>query len=284
MKNNRRLIGLSGAVLLLLGCASSHGEFNSKYLMDAVPEAPSARINFNPSQNQIIQKYLRSPRLRNDAALFWLYPDRIYLNLEGGEILSVDTADSTVSVLNAEDKAKVYRLLSQRVRIDNTAQEKGVVSQLIGSLFSFAGQQYRGEIAENGGQRLKVEIQTDETRAEVNAEATANCASAKLMGQLADGDGHSLPIQLDFSCEWLPRSLADEKVPQLLRKIQISPSGEYVFYESILYRVDAHGAEEKIITDYPNVINSTLSPDWTGIAVLRGKGKEYWIELFPLHI
>jgi hypothetical protein len=285
MKRNIYFVFLALITLsfILAGCATTTIRFNSKYLPDANAEKPLERFDFNTSQNQMIKRYLNAPKTLNDAALFWFGGQKIVLNLEGVEMLSIDAANQRITELADEEKKHIAKELSQKVNITNEVTQKGAISQILKSVFSYGGQRYTGEISFGEPPPLKVALETQQTLSEDNPKA-AVCITAKIIGEFTDTEGNTVPIDWDCPCEWMPRAIADIKIPQQLRKIQMAPSADHIVFENILYAIKAAGKKEKLFESTSSIVSSAINPDWTRIAFLRGKDGNYWIDLFEISV
>jgi hypothetical protein len=282
MKRLSNFILLVVILLTFGGCASTPAKFNTTYLPNAIPNNPVERIVLAPDDNDLIAKYRRKPIFSNDIGLFWLAADSLYLNLEGSGIYVVSLSTKNIKKMTPDEEKDVKQLISQKIVIDS-AQKEGLLDlavKVVSYLFSYFGQEYTGKIIDNN-QEIQFYIQTAEKRGDT---FEANCVSAKLRGKLTSAKGQVVNTEWDYSCDWLPQTIANKKVPQLLRKLQISPSGKYYLYENILYRLGKNGASEDLIANYPYVISLSVNPNWTKIAVLRGKGGKYWIEFFDIRI
>lgn len=268
-------------LLILFGCSTTQPRYNTKYLPDAAAGNPAERIPFYVTQNRTIDNYLTSLKIAHDIALFWIDADRIFLNLDGAKAFSITIADQTIDEINIEDEPELSKRLSHKVNITNTITQKGLLRQIAGSLFSLSGQHYTGEISVTDQHILKVDVKTSETRADTGFEAET-CTSAQLSGVLTISALKAIAVQWPYPCDWLPKTVADVKVPQILRKIQMAPSGDYLFAENTLYSVDPNGSGETLIAYDPYMISTAVNPDWTQIAILKGKKGKYWIELLNL--
>lgn len=269
--------------LVLLGCGPAKVKFNRNYLPNAIAEQPAHQIHFSESQNLIIERYLRSLEYGNDLALFWFHRNKAYLNLEGDVLFSIDMNSRQINAMGTEDTAGIRLRLSQKTKIINTVTKKGIASQIAGSIFPLIGQHYTGEVSVDDQRTLKVDIKTSETRNDTHMSAQT-CASAKLIGDLTTDQEKIFSVQWDYPCAWLPRSVADLKISQILRKVRLSPSGNYLFYKNRLYKAGPNSTNEPLVQNYPHMICSTISPDWTAIAILRGDKGKHWIELFDMRL
>ena len=231
----------------------------------------------------MIDKYLRSAKDEDDAALFWFETDRAHLNLEGDALISINTSDETTQIIDDENKKKFKTFLSQKVNIANTITEKGILSQLVGAYFTLAGQHYAGQLVFDSQRIVNVDIKTSEKRHDSGMEAET-CSSAKLIGALSMTQTQTVPVQWEYPCKWLPQSIADVKVPQILQQVLLSPSGKYFFHKITLYNVEQNGDSEEVLGNYPDMISATINPDWTLLAVFAGKDKKYRVDIFELQI
>jgi hypothetical protein len=267
-------------LLVVVGCASAPAKFNETYLPNAIPDKPNELVTFEPDINKAIAQYARKPDFSNVIELFWFEANNLYLNLEGSAVYLINPSTKNVEKLNAAEREPIKAMISKKINITNTAKEAGLARKVASYLFSSLGQQYSGEIIDNNN-KWQVNVETNMKRSD-NADQV--CASAKLIGKLTDDKGKKLAMQWDFNCEWLPQTVADYKVPQILRRLQISPSGKYYLYGGILYRTDRSGAGVDLIANYSNVISISANPDWTKIAILRGTSNKYWIEIFNFRV
>jgi hypothetical protein len=268
-------------LLVIVGCASTPVKFNEIYLPNAIPNKPNERVTFQSDVNKAIAQYLRKPDFSNNIELCWLAADNLYLNLEGSGVYVINPGTKDIRKLISNEEKDILQKISQKVNIANTAKKAGLIKKVSSYLFSYLGQEYEGEIIDNNN-KLQVYIQTNEKRSDDVYRVP--CESAKLMGKLTNNKGNELDIQWDYNCEWLPQAIADYKVPQLLKKLNISPSGKYYLCGSILYSADKNGIKVDLMPQYPNVISISVNPEWSKIAVLRGKGGKYWIEFFDIRI
>lgn len=269
--------------VILLGCGTTKGQFNNHYLPDAGTDKAVRQIRFTDAQNSTIKAYVNSPDETHDTALFWLSPEHIYLNLDGDKIFAITPDSQQIKILTPEEKVEISQTITQKAQLTNTVTEKGVISQLVGSLFAKSGQRYSGKIMVDEQRQIEVRLKTIQNREGTDIESST-CSSGELTGDLSLDNEKIFSIQWDFPCDWLPRSVSDIKVPQLMRRVQLSPSGQYLFYQNLLYNTAGEIQEKKLFWDYAYTISTAVSPDWTTLAILRGKSGQYWIELFDLHL
>ncbi len=272
--------------LILWGCTGSKGKFNTDYLPDAVADEPGQRIDFDNAQNQTIDSYLtfsRSYKEKYDAGLYWMNQDRVFLNLEDETIFSIDIKDREISESDSETRAEINQVLSKKVNVINTATLKGALTNIVSSLFSSVGQHYTGDISVGEPNSLEVDIRTKEIRNDTSMDAIT-CLSSQLVGKFTINGEKNIAVQWDYPCPWLPRSIADIKIPQILRKVQVSPAGRHLFYNTMLYDARGDGTEQRLVWDYTGIICTAINPEWTTLAILRGKKGQYWIEFYDLRL
>ncbi len=267
------------AFLAVAGCAPTAAKFNKVY-MPSASERTSERIALEPEDNKIIADYLNAPKYANDVWLFWLKTNVIYMNVEGRGILAISPESKKVRWLQDAEEKGASKAIEDKVAIANDVDKEALYKRLASHVISSLGHSYSGKLIDNN-QELKVSISTDEKR-ERSGDAFV-CAEAKLKAKFVNEKGRARELQWEYNCDWLIRATADVKIPQILRRFQISPSGDYYAYGENLYRAGRRGDGEKLIDDYP-IISASIDPSWKKIAVLRNKGNQYWIEIFGIKV
>lgn len=277
----KQIVILLITLLAIAGCAKEPYKFNRDYLPTAVPGKPSIQIFFEDEKNQIIGKYLNEARYSNDLWLFWLAEDTLCLKLEGTGIIAIHPSTQKVNWLQDNKRNEIEKTISEKVTISNDAAEEALYMQVLSRFISSFGQQYSGKIIDND-HILKVNAKTVEKHRD-NGLSKQVCTEAKLKVKLTDVKERSSELELEYNCDWLPQPVSDIKVPQFLRRFQISPSGNYYAYGSRLYRLGRKDSHVELMSDYPH-ISASINPEWTKIALLRNKGKQYCIEVFNIEI
>ncbi len=264
---------------MVAGCASSAG-FNKTYLPKAVADNPGAKIALSPEDGMLLSRYLSESKFGNHVGLYWMDENVIYLNLADSAVFGIDTAAGAAREL-VETKARAAReKIARKVNIAPDDDGRGVIRQYAAKVLSYMGHKFTGSVTDNG-HKIGVEVKTSETRDDVN---NARCASAKISGKLTGSRGKITDVEWNYSCDWVAQSVAFAKVPQLLSALQVSPSGQYYLYGTRLYNVDKNTSAGDIISNYAGMLAVSANPAWTKIAVLRGSGKTYWIEIFDFQI
>lgn len=269
------------ATLIIAGCATATVKFNRSYMPNAIPDKPEMTMAFDDENNKQIKKYADKVDYLNDIWLFWLKADDLYLNLEGSGIIVIHPSTKKTEWLKINDEKETAKIISEKAKITNDISKEPIYKRLAASVMSSFGQQYSGEFIDNS-QKLQVVIKTEEKRRE--GDITHTCTQAKLKGTFVNNQGKSRELEWNYNCNWLPKSVANAKVPQLLRKFQISPTGIYYAYGSTLFpAIGKQTVGEELMVGYP-IISASINPEWTKIAVLRNKDDQYWIEFFEIKL
>lgn len=272
-------VGLLLVVLILAGCAALQPKFDNNYLSDASPDNPKVKISFKMDVNDNIIKYNSKSRYANNIELYWLDAQNIYLYLENSAVYSINTTTNAVSMLEDGEKDEIVARIMKRVFITNTAEKSGFLKKATSYLLSTFGQQYTGELVDKEN---IFQIYAALVMQRGNDSSEKSCESATLSAKLTNDKGKEMNIVWPYPCDWTPQPIANNKVPQILRRLYTSPSGQYVLDKSKLYRYGAQKAKTDLILNYPNVVSITVKPDWKSIAILRESHNKYWIELFDL--
>lgn len=262
-------------LFVVAGCASISG-FNKTYMPKAVPEKPADKIVLAAEDSKVISKYISQKKLVNHVGLYWLSADTMYLNLADGAIFGINPQTKAVQELLESKAGDARRKIASRMNVEPDHEGRGIIRQFAASIFSYMGQKFAGDLTDNN-HKIGVEIGTYENR---NPSNNSKCETAKLKGQLINEKGKRTDVEWDYQCEWLIQSTTLKKVPQLLSTLQVSPSGKYYLYGSLLYSVDQNARVCDVLNNYSRTVAVSVNPDWTKIAVLRGKFGTYWIEIF----
>lgn len=271
-------LGIS-VLILFAGCALT-SSFNKTYMPAAVPDKPADKISLSADDSRVVSKYISQKTLSNYIGLFWLTTDTIYVNLEDSAIFSVNVKTKSAQELQGNEAGEARKSIAQKTDIKPDDEGRGVVRQFAASVFSYMGHKFSGDLTDNG-QKIGVEIKTFENRDPSNA---SRCESMKLKGQLTNSKGKKTDVELDYDCAWGTQVYAFKKVPQLLSRFQVSPSGKHYLYGSRLYSVEKNVLVGDLLNNYSGTVAVSANPDWSKIAVLRGQGKSYWVEVFDLQI
>lgn len=275
-----RLFVLGVMVLFVVaGCASITG-FNKTYMPKAVPDKPVDKIALPAEESRIVANYISQKKFVNHVGLYWLAGDTLYLNLADGAIIGINPQTKSVQELLDKDANAARQKLASKMNVEPDHEGRGIIRQFAASIFSYMGQKFTGDVTDNN-QKIGVEVGTYENR---NPSNNSRCETAKIRGQLINAKGKRTDVEWDYQCEWLIQSTTLKKVPQLLSTLQVSPSGKYYLYGSLLYSVDKNIRVGDLLNNYSNTLAVSVNPDWTKIAVLRGKSKAYWIEIFDFQI
>lgn len=273
---------LSITMLIVGGCASPAGKLNTAYVLKG-PETADKKIAFDGKDNQVIAAYLNRARYANDLWLFWLTADNLYLNLEDSGIILIQPALKKMRWLEGDERKEAVKMISKKVSIMNDVSSESIYKKIASSVLSSLGQRYTGEVIDNGKQ-LKVVARVSEIRESREGQGiTAGCSKSKLEATLVNTKGEAKEIEWEYNCDWMPQSVADTKVPQMLRKLQIAPSGKYYSDGKQLYRADRRNAGAEDILGNDN-LSASMNPQWTKIAVLKNVGQQYWIEFYDISI
>lgn len=272
---------LAFIILTAGGCAPSATKFNVKYLPGAVADKPQDRVTLSAGINNEIERYNSRVNIANHIELCWLSSESIYLNLDGLAIYNINPVSGDVNKLSGDERINAARTISEKINIINEAKTSGVAKKVSSYLFSSFGQHYSGEIIDNKN-KLRFYIKTEMQR-EGNSSET-DCRSALLNVTLTGARGRETEVKWNFKCDWMPQSISDYKVPQILRRVQISPAGKHYLHGSILYNAGRSEPIADLLDGYSNVISVSANPDWTKLAVLRNSGNRYWVELFNLRV
>lgn len=264
-------------VLMSVGC-SSGAKFNQTYMPKALPDQPATKIVLGAEDSRIVAGYVSQTKLTNFVSMHWLAEEAIYLNLTDSSIFVIRPVDKLALSLQGAEAEDARERIAHRVQVSLDNEGKGVIRQFAAGVLSYGGQKMVGDIIDNE-QTIVVDVKTFEKRETADQ---PKCESVKLKGRLINGKGKVTDVAWDFDCAWVPQSLSLKKIPQLLSLVQVSPSGKYYLYGSLLYQVDKNAIVNDLLAGYSNVIAVSANPSWTKIAVLRGKGKTYWVEIFPM--
>lgn len=262
-------------LFVITGCVSTT-YFNKTYMPKAVPDKPENKITMTSEDSQIVSKYLSQTRLTNHVGLYWLTEDVIYLSLADGAIFSINTQTKSIQQQQDPEANEARQRIAQKVNISQNQEGRGVVRQFAASIFSYMGQNFEGDLTDNK-HRIAVEAKTYEKR---DASNFSRCESMKIKGQLTNSKGRKTDVEWDYDCAWVTQSVTLIKVPQLLSGLQVSPSGKYYLFGSLLYSVDANKLMSDVLKNYPGTLAVSVNPGWSKMAVLRGTGKTYWVEFF----
>lgn len=259
------------------GCGAAV-QFNRTYLPAAVPDRPAARIVFEGPEGRRIAAYARQTRIANFFDLQWLEEKGIYLNLEGDSLLVIDPVQLRVHEASDVEAVAVKQQLAQKVVVSLDQEGMGFFAEMTARFLSYSGLRFVGELRDNG-HTIGVEIITDQKREEPDHVA---CKSMQLKGKLTSPHHGVTDVAWDFNCEWMPPAITALKVPQLLRRLRVSPSEKYYLYGSILYRVENNETVGDLLGGYPGVIAVSVNPAWTAIALLRHQDNFFCLEIFPV--
>lgn len=268
-------------LLIAEGCTVSPARFNETYLKTARPDQPAEQIAFQSAVNDEIENYLSKPKFSNNVELYWRDADNLYLNLEGKAVYAVYPASRDVRKLEGAEEQAAVEKMARKVNIANVAQDEGLATKITSYLFSNLGQKYTGEIFDNNNKIQVFAILKEGGRDNVTE---TPCESASLEGKLSGLDGRETAFKWNYNCDWLPQKIADYKVPQIFKKVYVSPSGKYYLYGSLLYDAAKKGAPVDLMSNDPGVISIAVNPAWSKIAVLRGAGHQYRIEFLDLKV
>ncbi len=266
-------------IMATAGCFAGKMTFNQTYLPGADADKPAIKVVFSNDVNDDIAGYNRKAKLANNIELSWTAPDKLYLHLENSSVYIINPATGDMSRLADDERKEAADLITKKVNITNTAANSGLVKKVMSYVLSTFGQQYTGELHDHGN-IFEIYAAVEMQRGTDSSEKS--CESARLKAKLTNFQAKEMNLQWPYPCDWTPQTISNYKVPQILRKLHISPSGKYILFEGNLYRFGKEQVEAQLLSTYSGVVSIAVRPDWSSIAILKKSGNKHWVEFFTL--
>jgi hypothetical protein len=309
-------------VILMSGCLTpGKPTLNQTYLPNAQPDMPLKKIPLDADiLKEIESKYV---------SLFWLSEDNILLDFGPKGLTGVwretplfgnneklrksnsiryvviPSKNEIKRIEGAEEEA-IIKSIDEKVKITTTDTK---VSRGLQFFFSIGGgsrgEVYHGTIEDNGNS-ADIELYISEKTQKSSYSGgggffgamsafsagfgAVSCDVAELNAAITNArNGNAIPVTMRWLCPLASGAGHKDRIDALLRKVSISPDGNFYFIGPFLYD-SRQGKKSKPVFLFENYreLDQAINPSWTKIVVLRfqrleKKKYEIWLEIFPLN-